>query len=489
MSTLLAAAVCFAAGADFFTPIVLNDIEIGAINPYTGRYATNFRLLDMNQDGVPDLAFTDHVRLQENGDFPETAAIPFPSVPEAPVVEAYQGRLYFKQARSIRVYELQNRDWAELPAIQTPWHHPVAIETPQGKEWGAFILDLDGDGKPEFLHLDRGGLDILRPGGSDAATVERVNVVPIPALAHRASPRQSERRAAYVPPEFELSFHCILDRNRINTVERRPAMETMRRYTVRQFTVTPAGIETRESLTSAPVPDTVQPCLIDADGQIDFAGGMLRYQSNTAVTAPLYEFVLSTDGGRTQRTFHSRSFMPHTYFLDYNRDGLKDILLEETGLGDGGLRQTVSRLATQRKIRHGVHIYQQRPDGTFPASPTISKEFHIRLDKSPIRKSTMFQRYQNGFLVNAIGNINGDGFTDLVVQVAPDRLEIYFGSISDYVLIRRVELIIPPEARFHVLDVNGDGYDDIVVSTPSTDPAREEPENTVYLAADSGRIQ
>ncbi len=480
MNTLLAAALVLFASGELFTSQPLNDIEIGAINPYIGQYSTNFRLHDMNKDGSPDLVFTDHIRLQQNGQFPESSVIPFPQVPQAPVVDVFAGKLYFKSDHKVRIFQLHELDWIESPPIETPWQYPAPIDTPQGKEWGSFMVDLEGHGAPEILHPNREGLDLLPMKTANSTAIQHLNIFPSPRLIDRAPSQQSRLRFGYRPPEFELSFRCILENENIYIIESIPTTEDMNRYTVRRYTFTESKMESAPPATTAPLPIHMRPCIINDDAQIDYAGGILRYPSNTAVIAPIYEFTLSIDGGKTRQFFHSRSFMPHTYFLDYNRDGLKDLLLEETSLGDGGLRQTVSRLTAQRKIRHQIHIYQQQPGGIFPSTPTVSKEFTVRLDKPPINKSTMFQRYQNGFLVNAIGNINGDDFSDLVVQATPERLQIYFGSMSGYIPTPQAELDIPPDARFYVLDINGDHRDDIVISANATDPADHAPQNIVY---------
>ena len=482
MNSLAITVTLFLSATEFFTQQTLNDIEIGAINPFTGQYTTNFRLHDMNKDNKPDLVFTDHVILQENGQFPPTSNVGFPKIPQAPLVDIFAGKLYFKMDQKLLIYELQDLEWVEVDSISTPWKTSDPIDTPQGKDWGAFILDLDSDTKPEAIHSTYEGLDILHLDTQNILPPQRLISFPTATLTNHVPSWQLGPRYGYTSPGYELSFRCVLEDNNLYIIERIPAMENMQRYTVQQYTLNANGTEAHEPITTSPLHNTMQPCRINSDTQIDYAGGALRYRSNTSLIAPIYEFSISTDGGKTLQSFHSKSFFPHTYFIDFNQDGLKDILMEETNITDGGLRQTVSRLITQRNIKHRIHIYQQQSDETFPSKPTITKEFTIRLDKSPINKSTMFQRYQNGFLVNAVGNINGDGFSDLIVQTTEDRLDIYYGNMSGYVYNPQAQIEIEPNARFFVLDINGDKLDDIVISTNSSDPAHTFPKITVYYS-------
>jgi len=197
---------------------------------------------------------------------------------------------------------------------------------------------------------------------------------------------------------------------------------------------------TGDALRSRRFPAYIQPCRLNEDDSIDFAGGALDYTSSLALLTPIYTTVVQSSPNRTPQTFRTKSFTPHTLFTDMNQDGYLDLILERTDITDGGLRETLNRFMTQRRFSHRLSIHYQHPDGSFSAKADIQKTVDIKLDHTPIRLSEMFERYQAGKLINATGDFNHDGLNDLLVQVSPDTLAVFlcqgstFSAKPDYTI-------------------------------------------------------
>ena len=226
---------------------------------------------------------------------------------------------------------------------------------------------------------------------------------------------------------------------------------------------------------------------MNEDGIVDFAGTTRDYaETSPFIHAPIVETSVTTDGGKTIQRVRTYSFRPRCSFVDFDGDGDLDMITESTGLFEGGVRECVSRLLTQRTVGHEIRVHLQNALGKFPETPDVQTRFTIHLDSVPIRFGNMFDRYWAGQLVDLTGDFDGDGYRDLVVRGRPRRLAVYLSAGYRIPKKPSVTLRVPEQAGFDVFDIDGDGRSDIVVQWSEESADGWESHNRVHFARESG---
>ena len=66
------------------TTFVGEEVSVGPVEPLSGIATVNFRHVDLNQDGAPDLLFPEGVFLQRDGRFSAAEHIALPSPQHQP---------------------------------------------------------------------------------------------------------------------------------------------------------------------------------------------------------------------------------------------------------------------------------------------------------------------------------------------------------------------------------------------------------------------
>jgi FG-GAP-like repeat len=172
---------------------------------------------------------------------------------------------------------------------------------------------------------------------------------------------------------------------------------------------------------------------------------------------------------------------------DFNKDGHPDVVTTDIGsnavtilLGDGngGFHEAPGSPFPAGAAPWGVAIYDLKHDGnldlvTIPYAPEVQ-------DSSQIGVTVLLGDGRGGFTTMpgsplslagcegpdrvAAGDINGDGFGDIVVSCAQnDKLFLYLGSKNG--TFRRSTLDVQTGwSGLAIADLNGDGRDEIVVS-------------------------
>jgi hypothetical protein len=81
----------------------------------------------------------------------------------------------------------------------------------------------------------------------------------------------------------------------------------------------------------------------------------------------------------------------------------------------------------------------------------------------------------NAYFRVGVGDLNGDGLTDVVAGRNRGAIEVYVQlAPGEFYLEKSQELVIPGRAfDIQLHDLNGDGLDDIIAATSALDDARE----------------
>ncbi len=146
---------------------------------------------------------------------------------------------------------------------------------------------------------------------------------------------------------------------------------------------------------------------------------------------------------------------------DVNGDGYEDVVIGAPWTDNDGL------------WRGSVFVYYGSAAGLITASP-------VELDDPDDQDNAFF-----GWSVSPAGDVNGDGYDDIVIGAYGTGNEgtyrgsafVYYGSAAGLITASPVELDDPDDEDSAYFgwsvasagDVNGDGYDDIVIGAPKTD--------------------
>jgi len=278
---------------------------------------------------------------------------------------------------------------------------------------------------------------------------------------------QTERRITL--PSRAMSCRYTVDGPHLTVIVREDMPSHQVRFRATQYTMdVSAGFaidttSTRQEI-SEPLPAHLQPIRLNDDGILDYAGGDWHSSSASVLPTPIYETVATTDGGKTFQTIRSNAFGCARSFVDVNGDGNLDIIAESTGLFAGGIRESINRFLASREIRHRIDVYLQNSQGVFSTQAGLSAQLDILLDAPPVRETKRFLSYQTGYLTDLSGDFNKDGRKDLLAYDRPDRLAVYLNHENSFSSEPDAEVTVPLDSEFSVVDLDGDGCSDIIIS-------------------------
>ncbi len=460
-----------------------------------GRAVLNCRQADLDGDGALDLIFPNEVVFQRDGGFPEEARHPLPRYPDRHALDVWGDMIFYHLATGLVVFQWRDDDWRMMLKQDMPWpvvEHPLGWtarleeELPATRVFQRFLHDFDDDGFPEIVAVNEEGVHVYKHNDEAYVFCGYLSILPPLRMAQMPPQRvwpQAARRIAL--PARHMACRLFMDGPRISILQRDDAPDmTAARH--RQFTYRVFLDENCAPTTAAPqeqvsenIPGHMRPCYlknttaslvhpdISEDKMVDFAGGRWEISRGGPYPKTIYETWATLDGGKT---FHVRrapampSFRPHTSFVDFDGDGLLDMVVESLLLTEGGWWDTAVRVLSRRSVDSRLSVYRQTAGG-FAQEPTLQFRTRIHLTRPPVFNDLMYQRYRAGELISITGDFNANGWRDLAVRDRPDRIAVHLAAGFAYSVKPSAVIPVRDEEHFIIADVNGDGLSDVVLQT------------------------
>ncbi|RKU20612.1 hypothetical protein C6503_05615 [Candidatus Poribacteria bacterium] len=147
------------------------------------------------------------------------------------------------------------------------------------------------------------------------------------------------------------------------------------------------------------------------------------------------------------------------WFQDLDGDGKTDILFKDVKTGLTGM----SRAMFGKSIAIDIEFYRMEDDSP-PDKPTTRRKIRPDLD--------IFETDRVFFPVVLLGDVNGDGRSDLLVGENWEELHVFFGVPGPELLARKpqkVAVAMPNDERnARLVDLNKDNKQDLLIHYPST---------------------
>ncbi len=479
-------------GAVTFVEQELEGLVV-ASDVLTGAPIGSFRQADLDGDGAVDLVMRTRVWFQRDGVFPEDASVAIPKDVGVLRCDVWKDTIYLLGNGHLVRLRCDGENWSTISEQDLAPPRGYGDAEQHGGQKGAFLFfdrflhDFDGDGVAEVVLAgeDRLHVHILVEGAYGPA--RPLDVYPPLRLKH--PPTQvlwPPLKRQVVSPSREMGCRLVFEGPILRVLWTEDSPDRRIRYRSSAWQVDPKREEplveeSREDALTGFMPTYMLPVRLNQDDTMDFAGVAYSYQDSAVLPIPINETSVSTDGGATVRTVRSKATTPRCSFVDFDRDGDLDMLTESTKLFDGGIRETVARFITSNRIGHAINVYLQDEKAGYPTTPTFSGEFTVRLSVPPARGDSMFSNYREGKLFDLSGDIDGDGWCDVVLRDMEDRLAVHLCDGARFHDRPDAVLSLSPGAWFSVADINGDGRSDIVANLWGTE-GDVEPRTTVYFS-------
>lgn len=485
--------LCAVQGAFTFVEYEIPGLHVGDTRSLTGTAMVNFRHVDADGDGAMDLLFPGRVVFQRDGAYPANLSTPAPRAADRPYCDVHEGVLYLRLPGAFEAYRLVQNAWATVFSQPITWpdltEDPDTDADPPGLRLSRFLYPLNPPGALLVIVPFRDGVHVFRERNGTFGPAGVWDVFPPPAVASREPMAlwPAETRRIEFPPA-RMGCYVTLEGTALRVITRQDLYSGQVRFRTRLYGIQPgeAGeflpvpIEVRET---KPLPNFLEPVRLNADSELDFAGGRWELSDSTLLPTPIFETVATLDGGESIFSVRTQAYRPRSSFVDFDGDGRLDMVVESTAALEGGIRETLTRLLTRKTLEHEIRVYRQAA-GRFVGAPVLQRRVTIRFSRAPFRNDPFFQRYQAGELVDLTGDFNGDGRRDLVVQGSEDRIDVFLNYGGTFSGTPAHSLSVPHGSRFGIVDVDADGRSDIVVHWREEGVTDETEAGRVYFSRD-----
>ncbi len=495
------AAVCMLAfhGAAFVeqeyaVPFTFWETGSGYSNP-------GYRTCDLDGDGNADLLLADEAVFQQDGAFRVENRHALPDFGESAICQAWNRDIYFRMAARLEVIRWENSSWKRVLSQKIDFPSAGDLDAGDGpqeagraavNQFGGYLFDLDGDGVAEIALPGPDGVQVYRRNGAFFEPAGVLDIYPPIRLEPRTDVTlwpESER--VIQPPTLNRNCSYRFEGNRVTVVYGENLLPREYRLHTVGYTLL---LKDNDGFVLGPATETASEVVegrsfggfrLNDDDTIDFLKVDWRKVYHSSLPMPIVNVKVSTDAGKDFVTFQMIASVADPLIVDLNEDGRQDLVLQGTGYFDGGLRETVLRVTSRRRVDLLTHVYLQTEANTFTDSPSIVETFEVELDKPPIQWSEMAHILYEGGILNLEGDFDGDGYHDAAVHDRPDRIAIYLGSPNGFENSTYAEAPATPNSEFFVADFDGDGHSDMVVSHHDTENPDTPPRDVLYLLRDS----
>ena len=297
-------------------------------------------------------------------------------------------------------------------------------------------IDYDGDGRPDLLFWNRDHFELHRQGedGSFATTPETI--------------------AFEVPFDFDGAYALTFEFEDASVPSLLLGLQGRFKYTI---------LHGFRDLNGDAVEDLVTLSL--AGRRVFSARGLVgihfgRRTAGTTIFEPTPDLTLESPGPAGGLSYGYASM----HYLDIDRDGSTEIAMASVATGLGGML----RAMVGKSVRLDLGLYLLGKSSKAP-QPDVMRR--VRPAFSPFDKRGVL------FPTVLLGDVNGDGRSDLLTGEHWDRLSVFLGVPGPEVFATEAIPVAVPmprdERNAFVTDLNEDGHDDIVIHHPShTEPNR-----------------